>query len=370
MKIAYFLNWEARWGQGILQKVLSHVRAWMDAGCDVRIFMLSPEEHVQELVRQRDPEIALVVRRHYNLADRLIQYGPLAQMAAAWKPDIVYLRYAGYYPALAALARQFPLVLEINTDDIKEYPLVSFYHNWYNRLTRRLLLGQAKGMVFVTNELSSKPDFTCFGKPGAVIANGIDLSRYQPAPTPANWTPRLAFIGSVGAPWHGVDKIRLLAERVPEWEFDIIGSSPAELLGPVPANVRMHGLLDRARYEPILAQSDVAIGTLALHRKQMYEAAPLKVREYLAFGLPTIIAYDDTDLSRPHDAILQLPNTPDNVSANLETIRQFVLRVKGTRIPRAQIAHLDGRQKEQRRLAFFRSLTTIVSQPGVQEMTL
>lgn len=356
MKIAYVFQWEAHWGQGILKKVLSHVRAWTGAGCDVRIFMLSPDEHVQEMVGQSDPDIALVVRRHHNLADRIIQYGPLAQMVAAWQPDIVFLRYAGYFPALAALARQFPLVMEINTDDITEYRLMSPYHNVYNRLTRRLLFERAKGLVFVTHELSRLPSFTCFGKPGAVIANGIDLGQYQPTPPPANPSPRLAFIGSVGAPWHGVDKIRLLAEQHPEWAFDIIGSPAAELLGPVPPNVCMHGLLDRERYEPILARSDVAIGTLALHRKQMHEAAPLKVREYLALGLPLIIAYADTDLSQPHEAILQLPNTPDNVSANIEAIRSFVLRVKGTRIPRAQIAHLDGGQKEQRRLAFFRSL--------------
>lgn len=356
MKIAYVLHWEARWGQGILKKVLSHARTWMGAGCDVRIFMLSPDEHVQELVGRSDPDIALVVRRHHTLADRIIQYGPLSHMVAAWRPDIVYLRYAGYFPALAALARQLPLVMEINTDDITEYQLMSPVHNWYNRLTRRLLFERANGLVFVTNELARLPSFTCFGKPGAVIANGIDLAQYRPTPPPDNQRPRLAFIGSVGAPWHGVDKIRLLAEQNPAWAFDIIGSPAAELLGPVPANVRMHGLLDRERYEPILAQSDVAIGTLALHRKQMHEAAPLKVREYLALGLPIIIAYDDTDLTEPHEAMLQLPNTQDNVSVSMETIRTFVLRVKGTRIPQAQIAHLDGGQKEQRRLAFFRSL--------------
>lgn len=370
MKIAYFLNWESRWGKGILRKVLGHVRAWMAAGNEVRIFMLSPDEHVQELVRQSDPEITLVVRRHANIADRLIQYGPLTHMAAAWRPDIVYLRYAGYYYDLARLAGKIPLALEINTDDLNEYRLVSFYHNWYNRLTRHLLLGKAAGMVFVTHELARKPSFASFGKPGAVIANGIDLAQYTPLPPASNASPRLAFIGSGGAPWHGVDKIRLLAEHCPDWEFDIIGSSADDLQGPAPANLHMHGLLDRARYEPILARSDVAIGTLALHRNQMQEAAPLKVREYLAFGLPTIIGYDDTDLAAPIPEVLKLPNTPENVSANLEAIRQFVLRVKGTRVPRARIAHLDGGQKEQRRLAFFHGLSGTVAQHDLQETRL
>lgn len=356
MRIAYFLNWEVRWGQGILKKVLGHARAWMDAGCEVRIFMLSPDLQVQGLVSQSNPDIALTVRRHYNIVDRLIQYGPLVDMALAWQPDLVYLRFAGYYSPLARLARNVPTVLEINTDDITEYPLVSWYHDAYNRLTRQYLLSQARGMVFVTNELMAKPYFRCFGKPGIVIANGIALEQYQPLSPPENRHPRLVFIGSVGAPWHGVDKIRLLAQHQPEWSFEIIGSPPEALQGAAPANLHMHGILERMQYEPILAQSDIAIGTLALHRNQMQEASPLKVREYLAFGLPTIIAYDDTDLAQPHPSILQLPNTPDNVSTQMARIQAFVEQAKGTRIPRADIAHIDSRQKELRRLEFFRSL--------------
>lgn len=38
----------------------------------------------------------------------------------------------------------------------------------------------------------------------------------------------------------------------------------------------------------------VCIGTLALHRKNMTEASPLKTREYLAHGFPVIIGYKDT----------------------------------------------------------------------------
>ncbi|NCC33102.1 MAG: hypothetical protein EOM24_13975, partial [Chloroflexia bacterium] len=242
MRIAYFLRWEAHWGQGILKKVLNQASYWVEAGHDVRLFMLSPEREARQAAAQINPTIAVTVRRHANLVDRFIQYGPLVNMAITWQPDLVYIRFAGYYFDLARLARRLPAVLEINTNDLDEYRLYSWYHNLYNRLTRHRLLQHARGMVFVTNELMHKPSFRCFGKPGLVLANGIDLSAYPPGSPPNNATPRIAFIGSIGAPWHGVDKIRWLAEMKPGWNFDIIGSTSIEMRGTIPPNVQMHGL--------------------------------------------------------------------------------------------------------------------------------
>jgi hypothetical protein len=42
--------------------------------------------------------------------------------------------------------------------------------------------------------------------------------------------------------------------------------------------------------------ADIGIGTLSLYKKKMEEAAPLKVRSYLAKGIPVVIGYKDTDL--------------------------------------------------------------------------
>ena len=70
-----------------------------------------------------------------------------------------------------------------------------------------------------------------------------------------------------------------------------------------------------------MSAADVAIGTLSLHTKQMEEACPLKVREYLAWGLPVIIGYKDTEFPAPDTAfLLQLPNNPTNVHDHLDQI--------------------------------------------------
>jgi hypothetical protein len=87
----------------------------------------------------------------------------------------------------------------------------------------------------------------------------------------------------------------------------------------------------------------------------MNEASPLKVREAIAYGIPLVIAFKDTDLDDLNlDTILKIPNSEDNVATNAEKIRSFAYRMRGQRIPRQQIAErIDWRRKELDRLEFF-----------------
>ncbi|GIV96210.1 MAG: hypothetical protein KatS3mg057_0867 [Herpetosiphonaceae bacterium] len=353
-KIAYLLNWDSHWGRGILNKVASHVRIWRNVGYDVKVFMLARYDGPEEAPDRLVTDIPLVVQPCRNVADRFIQYRILVRQVTVWDPDLVYLRYEGCYPALISLARQLPLFLEFNTDDLQEYRLGPAYRFWYNRLTRGFLLSNAKAFVFVSHEIANKPYFTCFNKPSIVVSNGIDLSLCTPLPAPQNSNPHLLFIGSKGQPWHGIDKILTLARSFPTWTFDIIGINTLDM--PIPPNAQLHGHLNRSQYERLFARSDIAIGTLALHRNKMQEASPLKVREYLAYGIPTIIGYNDTDFPQPVPYILQLPNTPDNITSHIQTIQQFVEQMKGKRVPREEIGHLDMREKECVRLKFFQKI--------------
>jgi len=118
-----------------------------------------------------------------------------------------------------------------------------------------------------------------------------------------------------------------------------------------PQNIRAPGKLSRKEYEPLVAACTAGIGTLALHRKAMNEACALKVREYLAFGLPVILGYNDVDIPNGAPYALQLPNSEDNVSGNIEKISAFVERWRGRRVPRNEIVHIDSAAKEQKRLA-------------------
>ena len=107
-----------------------------------------------------------------------------------------------------------------------------------------------------------------------------------------------------------------------------------------------------AEYGPLLAQADVAIGTLGLYLKDMNEASPIKTREYLASGLPVIIGYRDTDFPDGAPFLLQVPNRADGVAQSQAAIARFVDAWRGRRVTRASVQELDSAGKETERLAF------------------
>ena len=349
MRIAYVAHWDVSTETGVLKKVSAQVHEWIGEGHEVKCFIVSSGQTVWQGIA----DLPLHILLNQTFGKRAFGGRSLLHAVAAWNPDIVYLRYTTYYPVLETLVRRVPAVAEINSDDLSEFRLILSRSRYQlHRLLRGRLLSRVRGMVFVTGEISRRPYFTHFRKPSLILGNGIKLSAYRELPAPANRSPRLAFMGTTGNPWHGVDEIIALARACSDWTFDIIGYKPEDLDAPTPGNVRLHGFLGRTAYEPILAAADVAIGSLALYRNNMDEGSVLKVREYLAYGIPTVIAGRDTDFPEGHPMILQIPNTPNSVVAALPEIRKFVERVRQHRVPRATIAHLDVRCKERRRLEF------------------
>jgi glycosyltransferase involved in cell wall biosynthesis len=351
VQIAYLVHFRGGSESGILRKVASQAAAWSDLGAKVGLFVAtSPESAtawraLPETVEVRTPPIGPLAR--------LRERESLVRDVERWRPDVVYLRHGLVHPGLIRLARRIPCVVEINGDDLSEFRLTSTRRYLLARATRGLLLRRAAGLVFVTHELAAIPSFAAFGRPGIVIGNGIDLSSVEATPPVRNERPRLVFIGHPDTPWHGLDHVAEIAAAFPEWQLDLIGPRDGELSAAGPrANLAAHGPLDPDDYRPFVEASDVAIGTLGLYRKHMDEASPLKVREYLAAGLPVITGYRDTDFPDGATFILRIPNEPDGVRASLESIGTFVEGWRGRRVPRDLVAHLDVAVKEGARLRF------------------
>lgn len=354
MRVAYLAGWPGGPDTGPFKKIAEQTRLWTDLGSEVALFVLTTAEHGDAW--RSLPAATQVVERSGNAGALFLQKERLLQRALAWSGDVVYHRYSLAYPGLALAVRRTPVVVEINTDDVSEYRLIAPRKARVNELTRGLVLGRAAGFVAVTQELAAAPAFARFGRPTAVVANGIDLESMPALPAPQQARPTLVFIGQPHCPWHGLDKVVELGRARPGWDFDVVGPDLAEVTaeaGSPPANVRVHGLLTAERYLAILGGAHLGIGSLALHRKSMSEASTLKLREYLAAGLPSITGYRDTDFPDPVPYLLELPNTEDNVRDALPAIDDFVSRQVGARVDRGRIGHLDARSKEQRRLEFF-----------------
>jgi glycosyltransferase involved in cell wall biosynthesis len=338
------LHWSETLKSGVFHKVTAQIKAWQNLGLDVGLFILSRRDVRDAWVSVLGETVKHVVL--YTPWDRVLAPSQLAYVIWQWKPDTIYTRYDLFYPPFAALFASKPTIVEINTDDQSEFELIGGrVRAYYNTLTRFFNLGVANGFVFVTHELAQRYDLD---KPYAVIGNSIDLGQYAWLPPSEETTPQLVFMGTEHVTWHGVDKIQKLAEQFPSWHFHMIG-----LQAGGPSNMFWYGSLDRADYSKIMQKAHVAIGPLALHRKDMSEASPLKVREYLAHGLPVIIAYDETDFRDPVDFLLKLPNIENNIDT--KKITKFVEAWRHKRVERACVQHLDTGVKEAKRVEFLRS---------------
>jgi len=347
MRIAYVTEWDTGSEDGVLKKITEQIRSWLNEGHETKLFALSKTGKVWDGLRDLPKEFIFSPRVRYSI----FRFKDIVKKVEHWKPDIVYLRSMMYYPSHEKLLN-LPVVVEINTKEISEIKASSKLWAFYTLVTRGRILSRSRGIVAVTNEIAQ--DVKRFKQPTIVISNGVNIEAYPELPPATNLSPRLVFIGSVNARWHGLEKIIWLARYFREWHFDIIG--PMTDLNINLDNMNTYGNLSKVEYMKIMAAADVAIGTLALHNKGMDEACPLKVREYLAFGIPTIIGYQDTDFPKPVPFVLQLPNMPNNVQTHVDRIKEFVLKWKGHRVARAQVLHLDNKIKEKQRLLFFKQL--------------
>jgi hypothetical protein len=365
MRIAYIsLHWPRIKSSGIGRKITEQIMYWRQAGHEVEFFSHRTDINTEEILLEGRnivfKTVPGLVGFFVTEFGRCLAVLKLLNSVKEYNPDLIYLRWGMYVFPLSRMFAISPVVIEINTNDYQQHKTLGIVLSTYNRLTRYLLFKRATGLVFVSNELAKNKYFSRFHRPGVVISNGIDLKENLPVPAPGNPRPRLGFIGTPHMEWHGVDKLIKLASQCPDLDIDIIGLDKLEVDEVQPPNLFFHGYLDKEKSREVLSRVDVGLGTLALHRINMHETSALKSREYLAYGIPIILPYKETDLDDLNlDTILILPNTEENIVENWEKIRDFAFRMRGRRVDRAVIApRIDSGQKEAARLRFFESCIT------------
>jgi glycosyltransferase involved in cell wall biosynthesis len=340
---------------GVGRKIISQIAMWQAQGHEASLFSLTPAAISLPAVHQ------FIFNHRLNLflreVHRSITLGRMLESIREYRADVIYFRYGLYSFPLHRLFNIAPVIVETNTNDLVEYRQRGKFLYWMNRFTRTLLFAHARGYVVPTHELVGLLRLKA-GPPICVISNGVDLEKAQVIPPTNHTTPVLTLVGSPGMNWHGADKLIKLADKYQDLQINIVGYSLRDVDVPIPANVHLLGFLGREALHEILSKTDVACGTLALHRKDMHEACPLKVREALACGIPVILGYQDTDLENVDlETILRIPNTEENVIENAGRIRKFAYEMIGKRIEIESIApYLDQRQKEKVRLEFFQSI--------------
>jgi hypothetical protein len=349
MRIGYLAHLNNGRGSGVVAKLRGQAACWRAAGHQTRFFVATRDADVGWSAGLGER----VVERYTGFASRLGTMARLVRAIRGFAPDTLYVRFDIFYPPMVFLPPG-QVVVEINTDDLAEFALGGRLRATYNSLTRRLLLDRADALVFVTSELASGASFAGFRARRIVISNGIDLAAYPVLDGPSRGPLTLVFVGGGGEAWQGVDKVLELARRRPDWRFDLVGELNVT---DVPPNIRLHGRVERDPLLNILATADVGLGTLALHRKSLSEASPLKLREYVAVGLPVVYGHVDPDIDLLGPLALRISNTATNVVDELDQISTFVEGARGQRIPRSVLKDIAMSSKEAERLRLFESLS-------------
>ncbi|CCQ10300.1 hypothetical protein PALB_11650 [Pseudoalteromonas luteoviolacea B = ATCC 29581] len=349
MKIAYILSHNIDSNDGVVKKIYDQINAWQRTGHQVEVFTLCKGGNKSLLTSRVYPFQGAI-------KSRLFANQSLIQDVDTFAPDIVYFRYDFWNASVYKLAAKYPLVVESNTASLFEASLQLKTEKSIKALLRytsliafhRLFETRIKGVVSVTSELF---DLEYKGKtiPNVTITNSVNLENYRPLKSvDANAKTSLCFLGSPNQAWHGLDIIEKLAKALPDYHFHIIGDK-----GSNTNNVTYHGFLNKDAYNTILATCHIAIGTLALHRKGMTQACPLKVREYLLAGFPVILGYDDVINDNKPTWCFELNDLNEN---SIKALSAFVEKQKCVIVPKEQLACIDIQTNEQKRLEFLQQV--------------
>lgn len=292
-----------------------------------------------ELVKEFGHQVIFEHNTIESVEELMLQRSHLSRLPFSLRPD--YLRYA-------IQTRVFK-----QTDETRLGPLV---------------LAHALGGICVSQEIAEYEMDRCKSYPTTVVSNGVYMAQKQVAQL-VPFQNELRVCMMIGSPaiWHGYDRMFSGLLRYSGQDcriaIDIIGMNRPDETQVPNANrpeIQWLGVMSREEIARHLGLCHMAIGTLALFRKEMQEASPLKVRECLMLGMPMLLGYYDTDVSR--DArfkpfILQVTNT--NEPIDWHAVVEFYRNLANNEQHRMEIAALAGevlsmQKKTERYLAFIR----------------
>ncbi len=350
MKIAYsFIAYNAM-HSGVYTKILDQIVFWRSQGNQVQLFLITDKASAPHW-KTIDPLATILVDS--GLVSKVINRILLVRLASRYNPSVIYLRES--FPILLPRTKA-PIVLEVQSLVGNELKIRNQrMHVLFNLLKKRIY-SRVSGGVFVTPELNLRNEFQ-FGDdlPRIEIGNAINLSRVVPLKLNTSTNLSLFFVGTPNQPWHGVSDMVRFGEQNPDICVHIVGDK-GDSTSP---NIFFHGTLQPSEYREIASKCVAGVGTLNLSAKQMEEASPLKVREYLAMGLPVITRYRDVDLDPSSDFLLQLPVDERAFSDFSLDIRSFLESWKSKRVDRSEVSHLDVSVKESLRLGFLEQVRYI-----------
>jgi len=351
MKIGYVIAHDMTRQDGVTKKVLNQVSIWQEAGNEVKLFCFSKNININD-------EFINYYKIKSGLNFKIQKATQFFLDINKFQPDIVYLRYTSFGLNTYYLLKKYKVITEINTYNAgenyllfkKEKTIKKLLQYLYSDISSFLTVKYSSAIVSVTYEILNKMNLN--NKESIVIPNSISIKNFTSVKERNNkGRIGLFFIGTPNQSWHGVDYIKKLALLLPQYDFHIIGMDETNT-----NNLYWHGYISQVQYLKIIKKCHIGIGSLALFRNNMVEACPLKVREYISYGFPVIIGYEET-------AFKLYDETPDwalninvkNLENEIKKIIEFIEKNKNNILNKNKIAkYIDSSILEMTRINFFK----------------
>ena len=228
-------------------------------------------------------------------------YGWLHDVQSSY--DLILLRYRVHDPRLGrfALESRVPLITVHHTLEVQELMtegIVGRTRASAEQLIGSVNLTRVAAIMGVTDEIVryERARSRSASLKGFVYPNGTH-GDFVAVNDSRGERVELVFMASHFAPWHGLDVLlKSMSENQDDFVIHLVGtlSDKQIQLARLDDRVVVHGSLDTSGIRQIASRCWLAISSLALDRKGMSEACPLKVREYLAIGLPVFGSYKET----------------------------------------------------------------------------
>lgn len=243
--------------------------------------------------------------------------------------DVYFLRYPLASKQLLCFLKKYPqkFILEHNTIEIAEIkhkakewvkkykirPTPSYLKLLFNTLLKpvfietyygKKVLQLAKGGVAVTEEIAKHEKSRYLNYKCNTLPNGIDVMgiKFYKRKFADGDVLNLILLVNCAVDWHGIDLVlasfnMYKGNRI---RLTLIGelNDKVRLLSQENKNVRATGFLSANEFEVYMQAAHLGLGSFALFRKNLEEASTLKIREYLASGLPVFLGHTDTDIEQ------------------------------------------------------------------------
>lgn len=256
--------------------------------------------------------------------------------------DLIYMRFMPTFGnALAALAAAKKTGAKL----VVEHPTYPFENGKTTSLLRMPVFAynarifkRIEPMIDLYTLIGEPTDGMLGGRPAMNIVNGVNVDQFAEH-RPCNGIKEIHMLALASmSNWQGYDRLIKALANYAGNETVYIHMVGDEGDGSLKAWKRMsnelgvhdhmvfHGALHGNALDQIIATCDIGVGGLGLYRKAQFSSMTLKVREYMARGLPFVYAVEDPDVPDNPSFCLKLDN--DDSDIDMKQIVRFARTTK------------------------------------------